>query len=84
MIDAMLSDFASALAIRGAHIRADNDPDDAVVLMADMLHEAKRDPAGWLAANRYKAGTQAVQPERAMPDPVEVYAARAAQVAGKG
>jgi hypothetical protein len=82
MNDDMLRDFAGTLAIRGAHIRADNDPDDAVVLMADMLHEAKRDPAGWLAANRPKSYARPAQPKRAAPDADEVYRRRREQVGG--
>ena len=85
MPDDRLRDFAQTLAAKVALAKADHDtPEDALFAIGEIVHAAKADPAGWLAANRYKAGTQAVQPERAMPDPVEVYAARAAQVARKG
>jgi hypothetical protein len=85
MADDTLRDFAHTLAAKVALAKADAETDeDALYAIGELLHEAKRDPAGWLEANRYRGRTQAVQPERAMPDPVEVYAARATQVARKG
>jgi hypothetical protein len=73
--------FAQTLAAKVALVRAD-DPSDALFAIGEIMHEAKRDPAGWLERNRWRPpGSQAASPASLA---AAVYAARAARVAGKG
>ncbi len=81
MPDDVVRELAWALAREVAFIRADHDPDDAVVLVAALLDEAKRDPLGWLQSTGKAKAPVAAQPERAgVPDAAEVYRRRAQQV----
>ena len=83
MTDDTLREFAGTLAAKVALAKADHDaPEDALFAIGEIVHAAKRDPSGWLEANRYKGRMQAAQPEPAMPNAADVYRERARQVGG--
>jgi hypothetical protein len=82
MAEDALREFAHTLAAKAAHIKADaTSPEDALFAIGELMHEAKRDPAGWLAANRYRppAGRAEQKPQ---PTPADIWHARARQVGG--
>ncbi len=80
MHDDVLRDFAQRLAAKVALAKADHDTsDDALFAIGELMHEAKRDPAGWLEANRYRGRTQAPQPTRVLPDAADIYRRRREQ-----
>jgi hypothetical protein len=81
MADDVLRDFAMTLAAKVSLAKADNeDAEDALLAIGEIVHEAKRDPAGWLEANRHR--TPAGR-EPQMPNPADVYRDRARQVGGR-
>jgi hypothetical protein len=81
--DTLLREFAHTLAAKVALAKADHDtPEDALFAIGEIVHAAKRDPLGWLAANRYEARTQPARPEPAMPNAADIYRERARQVGG--
>ena len=81
MADDVLRDFAQTLAAKVALIKADaTSPDDALFAIGELLHEAKRDPAGWLEANRYRPPAGRAEQKSTVPTPADIWRERARQL----
>jgi hypothetical protein len=84
MNDDALGAFARQMAAEASELAADfPDPADALEAVGSLLRRAANNPSAIVQAA--SAGKpRPTRPERALPDAASIYAARAAQVAGKG